>query len=74
MFVFILIGVSVLKIASLGSYSRDFNLSLIRTTLKQATLVQTGQNGYRTVPFSVYIHNLMLFWSKRWVNSLGKQL
>ena len=29
--------------------------------LKQVILDQVGQNGYQTVPFSVYIHNLMLF-------------
>ena len=40
-------------------------LSLIRngyltfSGLKQLILDQTKQNGYQTVPFSVYIHNLM---------------
>ena len=29
------------------------------SSLKQVILVQTRQNGYQTVPFDVYIHNLM---------------
>ena len=28
-------------------------------SLKQAIVDQTSQNGYQTVPFGVYIHNLM---------------
>ena len=36
-------------------------------------LDQTRQNGYQTIPFSVYIHNLMfvLLWSEFSENSLG---
>ena len=29
------------------------------SSLKQVILVQTRQNGYQTVPFGVYIHNLI---------------
>ena len=41
--------------------------------LKQIILVQLRQNGYETVPFSVYIHNLMFvsIWSKCSEKSLG---
>ena len=41
--------------------------------LKQLILDQTKQYGYQTVPFSVYIHNLMFFfiWSECSENSLG---
>ena len=34
-------------------------LYLTFSGLKQLILDQTKQNGYQTVPFSVYIHNLM---------------
>ena len=34
-------------------------LFLTFSTLKQVILIQTKQNGYKTVPFGVYIHNLM---------------
>ena len=34
-------------------------LELTFSGLKQAIHDQTRQNGYQTVPFSVYIHNLM---------------
>ena len=34
-------------------------LELTSSGLKQLILDQTEQNGYQTVPFSVYIHNLM---------------
>ena len=34
-------------------------LELMFSALKQLILDQTKQNGYQTVPFSVYIHNLM---------------
>ena len=34
-------------------------LELTFSGLKQALHDQTRQNGYQTVPFSVYIHNLM---------------
>ena len=35
-------------------------LELTFSGLKQVILVQTRQNGYQTVPFGVYIYNLML--------------
>ena len=35
--------------------------------LKQLMLDQTKQNGYQTVPFSVYIHNLMFVFTLEWV-------
>ena len=35
-------------------------LELTFSGLKQVIHDQTKQNGYQTVPFSVYIHNLML--------------
>ena len=35
------------------------DLFLTFSRLKQVNLVQTRQNGYQTVPFGVYIHNLM---------------
>ena len=35
------------------------DLFLTFSSLKQVILVQTRQNGYQTVPFGVYIHNLM---------------
>ena len=35
------------------------DLFLIFSSLKQVILIQTRQNGYQTVPFGVYIHNLM---------------
>ena len=38
-------------------------LELTFSDLKQLILDQTEQNGYQTVPFSVYIHNLMFFFS-----------
>ena len=34
-------------------------LQLTFSGLKQVIHDQTRQNGYQTVPFSVYIHNLM---------------
>ena len=34
-------------------------LELTFSSLKQLIHDQTIQNGYQTVPFSVYIHNLM---------------
>ena len=34
-------------------------LELTFSGLKQLILDQTRQNGYQTIPFSVYIHNLM---------------
>ena len=34
-------------------------LELMFSGLKQLIPDQTEQNGYQTVPFSVYIHNLM---------------
>ena len=34
-------------------------LELTFSGLKQVLHDQTRQNGYQTVPFSVYIHNLM---------------
>ena len=34
----------------------------ISSSLKQVILDQTRQNGYKTVPFSVYIHNLMFIY------------
>ena len=34
-------------------------LQLTFSDLKQLMLDQTKQNRYQTVPFSVYIHNLM---------------
>ena len=34
-------------------------LELTFSRLKQVLHDQTRQNGYQTVPFSVYIHNLM---------------
>ena len=34
-------------------------LQLTFSDLKQVTFDQPRQNGYQTVPFSVYIHNLM---------------
>ena len=36
-------------------------LELTFSDLKQLILNQTEQNGYQTVPFSVYIRNLMVF-------------
>ena len=36
-----------------------YDLFLMFSSLKQVILVQTRQNGYQTVPFGVYIHNLM---------------
>ena len=35
------------------------DLFLTFSSLKQVIFVQTRQNGYQTVPFGVYIHNLM---------------
>ena len=35
------------------------DLFLTFSRLKQVILVQTRQNGYQTVPFGLYIHNLM---------------
>ena len=34
--------------------------------LKQVILDQVRQNGYQTVPFSVYTHNLMCFFFCFW--------
>ena len=34
-------------------------LELMFSSLKQLILDQTRQNGYQTVPFGVYMHNLM---------------
>ena len=39
-------------------WNGDF-IFLMFSSLKQVILVQTRQNGYQTVPFGVYIHNLM---------------
>ena len=48
-------------------------LWLTFSSLKQLILDQSRQNGYQTIPFSVYIHNLMfvfilewLFWKEPW--------
>jgi len=48
-------------------------VSLTISSLKQLILDQTRQNGYKTVPFSVYIHKLMFvsFWSRCSQSSLG---
>ena len=35
--------------------------------LKQLILDQTRQNGYQTIPFSVYIRNLMFVFTLEWV-------
>ena len=46
----------------LGVYDGHLLLDQLQLTfsgLKQVILDQTRQNGYQTVPFSVYIHNLM---------------
>ena len=37
------------------------------STLKQEILDQTRQNGYQTVPFGMYIHNLMFVCILVWV-------
>ena len=42
-------------------------LYLTFSGLKQLILDQTKQNGYQTVPFSVYIHNLMFVFILEWV-------
>ena len=46
-------------------------LQLTFSDLKQLMLDQTKQNKYQTVPFSVYIHNLM-FVSEYCEKSLGR--
>ena len=48
-------------------------LELTFSGLKQLIPDQTEQNGYQTVPFSVYIHNLMFVFilSECSENSLG---
>ena len=43
------------------------SLSLTFSLLKQLILDHTRQNGYQTVPFSVYIHNLMFVFILEWV-------
>ena len=43
-------------IAEINSKRKEI---LMFSSLKQVILVQTRQNGYQTVPFGVYIHNLM---------------
>ena len=63
-------------------YGCDFATKIITerwlitsSSLKQLTFDQTRQNGYQTVPFIVYIHKLMFFfsfWSECSENSLGK--
>ena len=50
------------------------DLGLTFPFLKQLILDQTKQNRYQTVPFSVYIHNLMFeisSWSECSEKSLG---
>jgi len=37
------------------------------SSLKQLIPVQTRQNRYQTIPFSVYIHNLMFVFTSEWV-------
>ena len=37
----------------------DYVRALTISSIKQLLLDQTRQNGYQTVPFVVYIHNLM---------------
>ena len=41
------------------SYIHIGDIWLTFSPLKQVILDQTRQNGYQTVPFSLYIHNLM---------------
>ena len=43
------------------------SLSLTFSLLKQLILDQTKQDWYQTVPFSVYIHNLMFGFTLEWV-------
>ena len=46
----------------LGVYDGHLLLGQLQLTfsgLKQVILDQIRQNGYQTVPFSMYIHNLM---------------
>ena len=43
------------------------DLWLTFSSLKQLILDQTWQNRYQTIPFSVYIHNLMFFFAFEWV-------
>jgi len=45
--------VVILPLLCIGSFLLTFSL------LKQLILDQTRQDWYQTVPFSVYIHNLM---------------
>ena len=42
-------------------------LYLTFSDLKQLIFDQTGQNGYQSVPFSVYIHNQMFVFTFEWV-------
>ena len=42
-------------------------LWLMFSSLKQLILDQTRQNRYQTIPFSVYIHNLMFVFILKWV-------
>ena len=42
-------------------------LWLAFSSLKQLILEQARQNGYQTIPFSVYIHNLMFVFILEWV-------
>ena len=60
-------AVVILPLVMIGQWELTFS------GLKQVLHYQTGQNGYQTVPFSVYVHNLMfvfLFDQVFW-NSLG---
>ena len=49
--------VVILPLVRIGS------LELMFSSLKQLILDQTSQNGYQTVPFGVYIHDLMFIFN-----------
>ena len=51
----------------LTTYTYRLLIYLTFSGLKQLILDQTKQNGYQTVPFSVYIHNLMFVFTLEWV-------
>ena len=55
------VTVVILPLISIGS------LSLTISLLKQLIFDHPRQNGYQTVPFSVYIHNLMFVFILEWV-------
>ena len=61
MFVFISDKVFGKSLGTVVILSLVWNSDLFLTfsSLKQVILVQTRQNGYQTVPFGMYIHNLM---------------